>query len=260
MKHITSKDNAFFKHLKQLAHSSQQRRRAGNALLEGIHLADAHLDACGQPLHCVVSESALDSAGVQDVLARVDSERLICLPEALFHGLSTVVNGIDLLFVVTVPTGRLPEHQSTDCVILDAVQDAGNVGSILRSAAAAGIPDVYCTAGTALCWSAKVLRAGMGAHFLLNIVEHCTFEGLAPRLSGQILATTSHADQTIYQQDLTQPVAWIFGNEGAGVSEPWMSVVTHPVKIPQPGGMESLNVAASAAVCLFEAVRQRSRP
>lgn len=257
MKLITSKDNPFYKRLKQLAQSNTHRRKAGQTLLEGVHLADAYLGALGQPLVCVAAESALDDAEVAAIWARVDADKRVCLPQALFEPLSTVVNGVALLFLVDMPTGHLPASQQTDCVILDAVQDAGNVGSILRSAAAAGVRDVYCMSGTALVWSSKVLRSGMGAHFGLNIVEHCTPDSLAPRLAVPLLATSLQASSSLYAQDLRTPVAWIFGNEGAGVSPHWLERVQTPVRIPQPGGMESLNVAACAAICLFEAVRQR---
>ena len=183
MKLISSKDNPFYKRLKQLAQSSAQRRKLGQTLLEGVHLADAYLGALGQPLVCVASETALENDEVAQIWSRVDPDRRVCLPHALFEPLSTLVNGVPLVFVVEMPTGHLPASQITDCVILDAVQDAGNVGSILRSAAAAGVRDVFCMSGTALAWSSKVLRAGMGAHFSLNIAEHCTPDSLAPRLS-----------------------------------------------------------------------------
>lgn len=257
MKLISSKDNPFYKRLKQLAQSSAQRRKLGQTLLEGVHLADAYLGALGQPLVCVASETALENDEVAQIWSRVDSDRRVCLPHALFEPLSTLVNGVPLVFVVEMPTGHLPASQITDCVILDAVQDAGNVGSILRSAAAAGVRDVFCMSGTALAWSSKVLRAGMGAHFSLNIVEHCTPDSLAPRLSVPLLATSLQASTSLYEQDLRAPVAWVFGNEGAGVSPQWLERVRTPIRIPQPGGMESLNVAACAAICLFEAVRQR---
>jgi TrmH family RNA methyltransferase len=258
MKLITSKDNAFYKHLKHLAQSSQQRRRAGQTLLEGVHLADAYLGAVGQPLSCVVSEPALNDPEVAAIWSRVDESLRICLPQTLFEPLSTLANGVALVFLIEMPAGQMPKRQTADCVILDAVQDAGNVGSILRSAAAAGVRDIFCTSGTALVWSSKVLRAGMGAHFVLNIVEHCPADALAPRLGVPLLATSLQAETSLYACDLSAPVAWVFGNEGAGVSEAWLSQVKTPIRIPQPGGMESLNVAACAAICLYEAVRQRA--
>ncbi|ODV42778.1 RNA methyltransferase [Cupriavidus sp. UYMMa02A] len=257
MKHVISRDNALFKHLKALATSTHQRRKAGQSLLDGVHLAQAYVAALGQPVSCVVSERHYDHAEVAPLLAAIDSQRVVVLADALFTQVSGVANGIDLMLVIETPAGHLPARIEEDCIILDGLQDAGNVGSILRSAAAAGIRHAFLGTGCAFAWSIKTLRAGMGANFHLNIVEHCTIDMLAPRLAVPLLATSSHADAAVFDTDLRGPVAWIVGNEGAGVSTAWMERVARTVGIPQPGGLESLNVAAATAICLFEAVRQR---
>jgi len=171
--------------------------------------------------------------------------------------LSNVVHGVGLLFVVSKFSPDLPERVETTCIVLDGVQDAGNVGSILRSAAAAGVKQVFCAPGTAYAWSSKVLRSGMGAHFLLDVREDVEAADLISRLAVPVTITDSHAPQALYDCDLSGAVAWVFGNEGAGVSAPWRGAVVHRLTIPQPGGMESLNVAAAAAICLFEQCRQQ---
>lgn len=257
MKAITSRDNPFYKRLKALAASTHQQRKQGHALLEGLHLASAYLDAAGQPGHCVVTDEALLYDEVRAIVARVDASRVVTLPQALFGQLTNVVNGVGLLLVVQKLAPRLPERVDDGCVVLDGVQDAGNVGSILRSAAAAGIRRVFCAPGTAYAWSAKVLRSGMGAHFLLGVHEDVDAATLIERLAVPVAITDAHAAEPLYECDLRGPVAWVFGNEGAGVSAPWRGAVTYRLAIPQPGGMESLNVAAAAAVCLFEQCRQR---
>jgi RNA methyltransferase, TrmH family len=257
MKAIASRDNALYKRLKALAGSNQQQRRSGQALLEGLHLASAWLDAQGQPELCVVTEGALAQAETQAIVARIEASRCVSLPDALFGQLSSLANGIGMLFVVARPQPELPARVGGSAVVLDGVQDAGNVGSILRSAAAAGIPQVFCVSGTAQAWSAKVLRAGMGAHFLLEIHEDVEPAELIARLDAPVAITDSHGARALYDCDLSGAVAWVFGNEGAGVSEPWREAAGLRVTIPQPGGMESLNVAAAAAVCLFEQCRQR---
>lgn len=257
MKHVTSRDNALFKHLKALTGSTHQRRKAGQSVLDGVHLAQAYLDALGQPASCVVSERHYQHPEVAPLLARIEPQRVVLLADALFAQISGVVNGIDVMLVIDTPSGHLPARIDTDCIVLDGVQDAGNVGSILRSAAAAGIRHAFLGTGCAFAWSIKTLRAAMGANFHLNIVEHCTVDMLAPRLSVPLIATSSHADAELYDTDLRGPVGWVVGNEGAGVSAEWMALVSRTVSIPQPGGLESLNVAAATAVCLFEALRQR---
>jgi TrmH family RNA methyltransferase len=257
MKAITSRDNALFKRLKALATSTQQQKKSGHALLEGLHLAAAYLDTAGQPLHCIVTEAALNHAETRAIVARVDTGRVLMFGDALFAQISALVNGIGIALVVDVPRPALPERVAASCVVLDGVQDAGNVGSILRSAAAAGIGDVFCSPGTAHAWSSKVLRAGMGAHFQLRVHEHVGASDLLARLDVPVAITDSHGATAIYDCDLSGPLAWVFGNEGAGVSDDWRAAVTYRVTIPQPGGMESLNVAAAAAVCFFEQCRQR---
>ncbi|MGG1943298.1 RNA methyltransferase [Trinickia sp. NRRL B-1857] len=257
MKAITSRDNPLYKRLKALAASTHQQKKGGQALLEGFHLASAYLDVAGQPETCVVTEGALGHDEAQAIVARIDAERVVVLPDALFGQLSNVVHGVGMLLVVRKLAAALPERIEATCVVLDGVQDAGNVGSILRSAAAAGVSQVFCAPGTAYAWSSKVLRSGMGAHFLLDIHEDVEAATLIERLAVPAAITDSHAPQALYDCDLAGPIAWVFGNEGAGVSAPWRAAVEHRLTIPQPGGMESLNVAAAAAICLFEQCRQQ---
>jgi TrmH family RNA methyltransferase len=140
-------------------------------------------------------------------------------------------------------------------VVLDRLQDAGNVGSILRSAAALGVGQVVALKGTAALWSPKVLRAGMGAHFALRLVESAQAEAL-DELAVPLVATSSHALLALDEAALPRPCAWVFGHEGQGVADELLARCALTVRIPQPGGEESLNVAAAAAICLYESVRQ----
>lgn len=257
-KAISSRDNPLYKELKHLATSSQARRRAQRTLLDGVHLCSAYLSQCGQPPLCVVGEGAQGDPEVAALLERCAGAQCVVLPDALFRALSQVEHGIDLLFVIDTPQTRTVGRLDRGAVLLDNLQDPGNVGSILRSAAAAGIAAVYCGPGTAFVWSPKVLRAGMGAHFGLEIHEQTDLAALIDAASVPVLATSSHADATLYGADLRQPVAWLFGHEGQGVSATLLARATHRLAIPHLGEMESLNVAACAAICLFEQVRQRT--
>jgi len=261
MKEISSRDNPLYKELKQLATSSQARRKAQRTLLDGVHLCEAYLQLAGAPLMCVASASACSLAEAAAILAQCESRRVSCivLPDALYHALSQVEQGVGILFVISTPQTAAPAQLTQSAVLLDRLQDPGNLGSILRSAAAAGIRQVYCSPGTVFAWSPKVLRAGMGAHFLLEIVENADLAALLQGATVPVLATSSHAAQTVYDRDLSQPVAWLFGHEGQGVAEELLAQATHQVGIPHLGAVESLNVAASAAVCFFEQVRQTIR-
>lgn len=258
MKAITSRDNPRYKSLKQLAQDARARKREGQTLLDGVHLCDAYLEGIGAPLLCVVSESAQRNSEVAAIIDRClqAGGQCVSFPDALYRPLSQVESGVGILFVIAVPQPVLPSRLSQAAVLLDRVQDPGNLGSILRSAASAGIKDIYCNEGCAAVWSPRVLRAGMGAHFLLQIYEGVELANLLMNADVSVYATSSHADKSLYDLDLRHPVAWIFGNEGTGVSEELLAFATHTVSIPHKGLMESLNVAASAAVCFFEQLRQ----
>jgi TrmH family RNA methyltransferase len=258
MKTITSRDNPFYKELKQLATSSQARRKAGHSLLDGVHLCQGYLDLRGLPLHCVVSESALANPEVAAIIQRCEGAHahVTALPDALYGAISQVEHGVGLMFLVETPRPPQPEALVESAVLLDSVQDPGNVGSILRSAAAAGIRQVYCGEGTAFCWSPKVLRAAMGAHFVLEIFENVDLAALVRASTIAVLATSGYAEQRLYDVDLRQPVAWLLGHEGQGVAADLLALATHQVVIPHVGQVESLNVAACAAVCFFEQLRQ----
>ncbi len=259
MKEISSRDNPLYKELRQLATSSQARRKAQRSLLDGVHLCEAWLQHAGDPLMCVAAASARGQGEAAAILAQCAARNVTCivLPDALYGVLSQVENGVGILFVVTPPQPPAPACLTQDAVLLDRLQDPGNLGSILRSAAAAGIRQVFCSPGTVLAWSPKVLRAGMGAHFLLEIYENADLAALAGGSAVPVLATSSHAAHTVYEIDLARPVAWLFGHEGQGVAETLLALAGHRVGIPHLGAVESLNVAASAAVCFFEQVRQK---
>ena len=259
MKPISSRDNPLYKELKHLATSSQARRKACRTLLDGVHLCEAYLEHAGLPVLCVVSESAVHHHEVAALLVRCDTSHIQCIvmPDALYHALSQVEHGVGLLFVIETPEPAFPRILMQSAVLLDNLQDPGNMGSILRSAAAAGIEQVFCSVGTAFTWSPKVLRAGMGAHFLLDIYEGVDLVPLIQYANIPVIATSSHAQNSIYQVNLARPVAWLFGHEGQGVAENLLGLASEQVGIPHQGNMESLNVAAAAAVCFFEQLRQR---
>lgn len=260
IKFIASRENSLYKELKHLASSSQARRKAGRTLLDGVHLCESYLRHVGIPHLCVVSETA-PHPEVASILAQCQARQTQCiaLPDPLYHLLSQVKHGVDLLFVIDTPQMERPTALMQSAVLLDNLQDPGNLGSILRSAAAAGIEYAFCSSGTAFAWSPKVLRAGMGAHFLLTIYENVDLASLMKDSGTPILATSSHARQHLYEIDLKRPVAWLFGQEGQGVSDRLLALATHQIAIPHLGAIESLNVAASAAVCFFEQVRQQAK-
>ncbi len=258
MKTITSRDNAQYKDLKHLATNSQARRKAGQTLLDGVHLCQSYLALRGMPLQCIVAEGAMANPEVADIVMQVENAHAHCLglPDALYNALSQVEHGVGLMFLIETPTLAVPAVLNKSAVLLDNLQDPGNVGSILRSAAAAGVKQVYCSVGTAFCWSPKVLRAAMGAHFVLDIFENVDLADLVKSSAVAVLATSGYATQRLYDMNLRGDVAWLFGHEGQGVADDLLGLATHQVVIPHLGQIESLNVAACAAVCFFEQLRQ----
>ncbi len=257
---ITSRDNPQYKQLRQLANSAQARRKAGRTLLDGVHLCEAWLQLRGLPALCVAGEGALGNPEVASVIEHCEREGGACimLPDALFAPLSQVEHGVALLFMVDTPVADAAAARlDGSAVLLDGLQDPGNLGSILRTAAAAGVPRVYCGQGSVAAWSPKVLRAGMGAHFVLDIIEDVDLQALIRNAKVAVLATSLQADATLYDAELHAPAAWLFGQEGRGVSPDLLALATRRLIIPQQPQVESLNVAASVAICLFEQRRQQ---
>lgn len=255
-KHIQSRDNPQFKALLKLSNSARERRAQHAALLDGPHLIEAFAAANGRVQTLIASESGLARAEIARLFDDTDADGKVVLSDRLFQDIASVVTPTGILALIPTPRYEGMPPLDRNCILLDGIQDAGNVGSILRSAAAAGIRHVFLSRGCAFAWSAKVLRAGMGAHFQLSLYEHVPLVDVAAQFTGRVVVADSHAQQTLYEADLSGPVAWIFGNEGAGVSEQLAKAANMRIRIPTSAATESLNVAAAAAVCMFEQMRR----
>lgn len=188
MKLITSRDNALYKELKHLATSAQARRKAATTLLDGVHLCQVYLDNVGQPVWCVVNEASQHHPEIAQLVQR--AQNLLVLADALYQSLSQVEHGVGIFFVVQIPELHAPTQILESAVLLENLQDPGNLGSLLRSAAAAGIKKVFCSSQTVSAWSPKVLRAGMGAHFLMEIHEQSDLVSLLINSRLPALATS----------------------------------------------------------------------
>ncbi|HEY4069119.1 MAG TPA: RNA methyltransferase [Burkholderiaceae bacterium] len=253
VKAITSRDNPLLARLRKLAADPAAYRKLGEIWIEGEHLCSAFVQRGGVVPQAVISESGWQAPGLKR-LASAAAEVAV-VPDALMTSFSTLESPAPIGFAIPwAGAGVLALDRPS--VVLDRLQDAGNVGNILRSAAAFGFDQVIAIKGTAALWSPKVLRAGMGAHFGLRLVEAVTEDALAA-LTVPLLATSSHATHALHQVALPWPCAWVMGHEGQGVSAALMARCADSLRIPQPGGEESLNVAAAAAVCLYESARQR---
>lgn len=254
MKRITSRDNPLFKQLKKLSESGRERHKTGQMLLDGAHLIEAYMQAFGEPELLIVSNAELAADALHLLQDMLDS-RQVMLMGNLFAEISPVTSPTGILALVKIPSLPVPKEPQF-AVLLEDIQDPGNLGSILRSAAAAGVEVAYLSAGCADVWSPKTLRGGQGAQFAIPVVEKADLVEVSTEFRGTLLAA-SLKGESLYSMDLTGPIAFVFGNEGAGLSGDMLSASTHRVRIPMPGNAESLNAAAAAAICLFERVRQK---
>ena len=253
--HISSRDNPLLKDLRKLSQDSAAYRKQGRVWLEGDHLCRAALARGRRPALALFAESIWPQAQRDYGEA---APKTVVVADALFAELSGLESPARMGFVLELPQDAdAAPIPGTAAVVLDRVQDAGNVGSILRSAAAFGFAQVIALKGSAALWSPKVLRAGMGAHFGLRLVEGLQ-EGDLTTLGLPLLVTSSHGGSELHHARLPWPCAWVMGHEGQGVSPTLEAQAAHRIRIIQPGGEESLNVGAAAAICLHASAVQRS--
>jgi TrmH family RNA methyltransferase len=260
---ITAADNPTFRRLLRVAESARAVRTTGRTIAEGVHLIEAALDARvriaalvtrGAP---VAAHELLIERVRQSTAARgADPARLIELAAPLYDRIAPVEHGAGVFAEIEIP-GAMHANAAADTVFLDGVQDPGNVGTILRTAAAAGVARVIAGPGTAFPWSPKVMRAAMGAHFKLQIDDAATLEATAGGFAGEVLAADVDGEDLYLADWGNGPVLWVFGAEGQGLSKAALRLAHRRLRIPLVAGVESLNVGAAAAVCLFEQLRRR---
>jgi RNA methyltransferase, TrmH family len=250
---IRSRSNPLLVQLRQLVQEPAAYRKLGALWIEGDHLCRAALARGFVPQQVIFDERMVGMPELQVLMHA--AARVVVLPSALFESVSSLESPAGIGWLVDLPPP--PEIDPlAPTLVLDRVQDAGNVGSMLRSAAAFGVRQVLAIKGTASLWAPKVLRAGMGAHFGLALREGLEVESLQA-LRVPLVATGSHANIALPESRLPDPCAWVLGHEGQGVSDELLARCALELRIPQPGGEESLNVAAAAAVCLYESMRRR---
>ncbi len=258
---ITSASNPLIKRLKKLRSSASARSEGSTCIAEGIHLVDSFLQTGREPQLCAYALSARTNPEVQALLEKMPeaNTRRVMVADDLFESIAGVHAsvGILILFERPVPAApTLPINQTS--VVLEAVQDPGNLGTVLRTASAVGIRTVFLSPGCASAWSPKALRAGMGAQFSITIHEDVDIDSIVRTAAIPSLATSlTEESASLYSLDLRQPAIWIFGSEGQGVSNQMLKVASKTVTIPQvDSSVESLNIGIAAAVCLYEHYRQ----
>ena len=254
--HISSAHNPLLAELRRLSQDNGAYRRSGKVWIEGDHLCRAAVERGVRPEWAVFSASGHARAPASWSAA---AERVAILDDALFARISGLESPAWMGFVVRLGDLRHPLRLQQNTVVLDRIQDAGNVGSILRTAGAMGFRQVLALKGTAALWSAKVLRAGMGAHFGLQLHEGLDAADVLA-LEVPLLVTHLQGDRWVHDTLLPSPCAWVMGHEGQGVQPALVERADLLLRIVQPGGEESLNVAAAAAICLHASVAGTGRP
>ena len=258
-KHITSRDNPIFKSLKKLADNSRERKAERKTILDGVHLINSYLHTFGEPISLLIPEGK-SSAEANALMQQLEHLSTIMLPTLMFAELTPVASSTGILAVVNIPEISHSETVKL-ALMLEDIQDPGNLGGILRTAAAAGVDCVYLSKGCTDAWSPKALRGGQGAQMVLPIIENADLTVLISQFSGESYATTMGGN-SIYNQQFNQATAFVMGNEGAGLKPSTIAAVTHQIAIPMAqsrlSSVESLNVAAATAICLYEYQRQQT--
>jgi TrmH family RNA methyltransferase len=255
-KHITSRDNPIFKQLKKFADNAKERRSEGKTLLDGVHLIESYMQAFGLPDVLIIPEgkSSVEATGLIQELTDVST---VMLPTLMFSELTPVASSTGILALAKIPQLPVPEAKSF-ALMLEDIQDPGNLGSMLRTAVAAGVQVAYLSTGCTDAWSPKALRGGQGAQFVLPIVERADLIAELTAFNGNSFAMAMQGEN-LYQQDLSQATAFVIGNEGNGLRKQTIAAACKAITIPMAeNSVESLNAGAAAAVCLFECRRQRS--
>ena len=257
---IRSRANPRFRHLRQLLDESRERQRQRRTLLVGAHLLRAWLDHRLPLVALAVDPAAAEtSTELRQLIARASGEGVSStgFSRELMAALGGLDSAVEVVAEIAIPEGSPLGLRGQDVVALDGIQDPGNAGTLLRTAAAAGVGHALVGPGCASPWSPRVLRAAMGAHAVMNVVEVDDLPGALRALGAPCVGASVHAPRSLHEVVLPSPCVWVFGAEGRGLSPQVESVLDLAVAIDQAPGVESLNVAAAAAVCLFEQRRQR---
>ena len=251
MSAITSRDNPRLRRWRDLVRDAAERRKEKCAIVEGAHLVAACIDSRTEIKSLILSKTGSARSELA-LLGKRSGKIPVILSDSLFRQISDTQAPAGIVAEITIPQGTQNLETAPACVFLEGIQDAGNVGAILRSAAAFGIQDAALGPGCADAWSPKVLRAAMGAHFSMRIAESADLAVDIGLFGGTVVCTVPRDGVAISAADLSGRIGWIFGTEGQGVSDALAARATLKVSIPMSGSAESLNVAAAAAICFYQ--------
>ncbi|WP_378955863.1 TrmH family RNA methyltransferase [Pelosinus sp. sgz500959] len=262
---ITSLQNKFVK----LAASLKQKKyrdELGLFVVEGVRLVEEAVQSDWLIETCIYTEETLEQERVQRIIADLQSKncRMIQVASSIYEKVTDTKEPQGIMAIVKKNVHSLEDRLEAKVkeffIVLDEVQDPGNVGTMIRTAAAAGCTGVILTKGCADVFASKAVRGSMGSIFHVPIIEGLTRSEVISYLKEhdiEILATSLESSKVYFEIDFKQSLAIVFGNEGNGVSQEFIEKAQERLYIPLANHVESLNVAASAAVILYEVVRQR---
>lgn len=254
---ISSKANRTVKYVCSL-HRRAVRHREQRFLVEGVRLTEEMMKTGREPVFLFYTEVVSRQPRAQALLeeARSSATEVVAVSEGVMRVMSDTKTPQGILAVAEFP--RVGAAESSLSLMLDGVRDPGNLGTILRTAEAAGVGEVLTLRGTVDVYSPKVVRGAMGAHFRLPVRADRTWDE-APGAAGhrQVLLADPGEGKPYYQVDWTLPTTLVVGGEAQGASAEARTLATTTVTIPMKGSVESLNVAVATSVLLFEAARQR---
>ena len=253
---ITSSQNPKIKLVHALMGRAKERRAAGAFVVEGVRLVE-EAEARGWRFRFALYDRSLNARGssvVEQLLARgIEVEEV---SESLMNSLSDTETPQGILAVLELTQLQITTYPDF-ILIPDQIRDPGNLGTLLRTAAAAGVQAVFLPSETTDAFAPKVVRSGMGAHFRLPI-QSMKWEKIRREIEGLQVYLADMDGQSCWDTDLRQPLALIVGSEAEGAGADARELATQKISIPMSGDMESLNAGVAGSVLMFEVVRQRS--
>lgn len=266
--YLSSTANEHVKRWRRLAESTRAVKKFGTTLAEGLHLAQVIAERKVPARSVILRETCAEEArglaaalaGAAGVGTGEGAPRIYVLADAVYDAVSPVENGTGIMVEVSARVNDRPQQPlDVDALYLDGVQDAGNVGTLIRTAVASGIRHIAASPDTAGFWTPRVLRAGMGAHFAAHLYENVYPEDLHAMFKARRLAADARGGRDLFRTPGWENTAtvWMMGAEGPGLSERALAVADARFLIDIEHDCESLNVGAAAAVCLFEQRRRR---
>jgi TrmH family RNA methyltransferase len=253
---ITSKSNEKVKYVRSL-HRRPVRHREKRFIVEGLRLTEEMIETGQEPVFVFHTESFSSKPRGRSTLEALRSSgaEVLTVSDQVMAAMAATKTPQGILAVLPFPEA-IP-GESPVILVLDRLRDPGNLGTILRSAEAAGAGQVITIKGTVDVFSPKVVRGAMGAHFRLSILHDQEWDDLKHELEGrETLIAEPGGRVAYYQVDWTQPTALIVGGEAHGPGDEARALATSSVTIPMRGRAESLNVAVATSIILFEAARQ----